>query len=261
MTPLFAEIEPLLRHHLKGNALNRIETVHTRSDNRGGLLRLLLASGGSVIVKVWRLRNFKEQLKSFAYLSNGRREWRVHRFIYKAGIQAPAPLAFYQMMMPEGIRCELMAIEDLGVTCQGLPYLKQLIAHGHEVDIISFENSLIELTNQFIKLRILDIDHQLNNFVVDAQGRLMRIDFECARKHPLGVMPRKEYAEMLSRLITSHIYAVQPDVGRSVRFAEQLYKKLDARHWIKEMVHNSVNDKLARQLASGGVNTTVSLPL
>jgi hypothetical protein len=66
---------------------------------------------------------------------------------------------------------------------------------------------------------------------------------------------------MLARLITSHIYAVQPDVDRSVRFAELLYNKLSVDHRVKIMVRSSVNDKLARQLKDTMIGTSVSMPV
>lgn len=233
---------------------------HTRSKDRGGVLRLPLEEGGSVIVKVWRIRNLKERIKSVAHLSNGWREWCLHRFIFKAGIQVPEPLAFHRLSVPYKGRYEIMAIEDLGEIEQGLPRLKKLLLAKDGSRVSSFEENLIDITATFIKLNIVDIDHQLNNFVVDQSNRLMRLDFECARRHRLGIIRKSTYIEMISRLLASHIYAVQPDVTRSELFAERLYKRLGLDHQFRAKVQTSVNKKLENQSRSSGTLTTVSLP-
>ena len=254
-----SEIEPAINHFLAGSDNFAGESMHVRSGNRGGLLRLPLTNGGSVVVKFWRIRNLKERIKSFAHLGNGQREWNMHRMIYLAGIDVPEPLAYYRLT--SAVKCEVMAIEDLGETIQGLPYLKKIISDGDETGIVSFEEKLMESTLQFIKLGILDIDHQLNNFVVDRSGRLTRIDFECAHRYFFRARSRQEYPEMLARLLASHVYAVQPDVGRSIRFAERLYTRIDVDEKTKKLVASSVNEKLARQRGKKRVATKIYLPV
>jgi hypothetical protein len=260
MTSLPANLEPMLCRFFEGER-GGIESLHTRGKNRGCLLRLPQEMSCGAVIKVWKIRNLKERLKSILQLSNGRREWRMHRFIYKSGIEVPAPLAFQRLTMSNGDLFELMAIEDLGETWCGLPYLKNLLEAGDVAGIANFENRLVQITAAFVKVHVLDVDHQLNNFVLDERGRLMRIDFECARRRPLCINAKRDVAEMLARLIASHIYAVQPEVNRSVAFAEQLFIKLGISPRVRRMVSTSVNEKLEKQNDRKGIAKTVALPI
>ncbi len=255
------EIKSLVWRYLEGDALAIGEGMHVRSDGRGGLYRLPLESGGTVVVKVWLIRNLKERVKYVARISNGLNEWNIHRLVYNAGIATSKPIAFYRMPMRNGTSCEVLVVEDLGETVSSLSWLKQLISRGDESKVVSFEDKLIEITARFIDLHILDIDHQLNNFVVDAHSRLMRVDFECARKHLFSLKFKKDCVKMIARFLTGHVHAVQPDVDRSARFAERLYAKVHIGHRMKAMVNENVNANLTYQLTHSGVDTKVSLPV
>ncbi|KJS28612.1 MAG: hypothetical protein VR64_23825 [Desulfatitalea sp. BRH_c12] len=184
----------------------------------------------------------------------------MHQLIFKAGIEVPEPLAFQRLTMQSGQAYEIMTMEDLGETQKALPYLKQLINLGDTAGIAGLEDRLIEITAAFIKVHVLDVDHQLNNFVLDVRGRLMRIDFECAQHHAFR-MSKNELGEMLARLIASHVYAAQPEVYRSVRFAEGLFQRLGVDRPIRALVSASVNAKLEKQRDRKGVATTVVLPV
>lgn len=254
-------IKVLIQRHLENGPDESVgETLHTRGNKRGGLLRLPLESGGSTVVKMWRIRNLKERIKSIIYRSNGWREWRMHRRIHQARIQVPEPFGFFRLKRPNGEKFEFLAIEDLGSTERGLPYLKRLIADNDESAVKSFENRLIEITLSLVGLGVVDIDHQLNNFLIDKSDRLLRIDFECARQYWPGVTPKREFAEMIARLLASHIYAVQPDMSRTKQFSERLYRQLNINHQIRARVQSSVNKKLDIQHRKMGVATTINLP-
>jgi hypothetical protein len=261
VTILSPEIKLSLQRYLEGDlGTEGGEQIHTRCGNRGGLLRLSLKSGGSIVIKIWRFRNIKERIKFAVHLSNGRREWRMHRLLYNAGIPTPQPLWFHSLDVANGQIYEAMAIEDLGATERGLTRLKKLVVTEDENAVISLEDRLILITVKFIQLGVLDVDHQLNNFLVDADGHLFRIDFECARQRYLTTLRKQEYSEMIARLLASHIYAVQPDVIRSVYFAERLYNNLNFDHQLQIMVRKSVDSKLERQRRENGVVTVVKLP-
>lgn len=262
MTTIPRDIEDLLRRHLSAEfPADDGLVLHTRSKNRGGLLRLPLKNGGSIIVKIWLARNVRERIKSILHLSNGRREWKMHRFIHRAGILTPKPLWFRRLTLTSNESCEAMAIEDLGETESGLPHLKKLITTADEAGIVAFEDKLIVATERFIDRHIIDIDHQLNNFVVDAQGRLMRVDFECAKRYRLGLVPKPDYAQMIARLLASHIYAVQPDTKRTENFSARLYERLAVNSEYKKMIKEMVNKKMLLQQRKVGVATEISLPV
>lgn len=254
-------IRSFIRQHLEKNRpATGSEILHTRGDRRGGLLRIPLDSQESTVVKIWRIRNLKERIKSKVYFSNAWREWHMHQFIHQAGVQAPVPIDYFRLSLPKGDTFECMAIEDLGETERGLPYLKRLIANNDESKAKVFEKGLVDITLDLIKLGVLDIDHQLNNFLVDSNDRLVRIDFECARRYWMGFKPKGTFAEMIARLLASHVYAVQPNVSRTERFAERLYRRLDIDHRMQARVQCSVDEKLERQYRTMGIRMTVTLP-
>jgi hypothetical protein len=65
--------------------------------------------------------------------------------------------------------------------------LKQLIQTGQEQQVLRFENVMIEMTEQILAARMIDVDHGLVNIVVQTSGRPVRLDFELAR---LVIWPR-----------------------------------------------------------------------
>lgn len=261
MKTMTSSAETIVRRYLEG--IQQIEdgnSIHIRSDQRGGLLRVPLESNSTVVIKFWRMRNLKERIKSTVHLSNGWREWSMHQYIHQEILQVPTPLEFFRITLSSGEHWEVMMIEDLGSTEQGLPYFKKLIKTGDESSIIEFEKGIIEITEQLVQLGVLDIDHQLNNFLVDRDLKIFRIDFECARKTRKWVLIQREYAEMIARLLASHVYAVQPDVQRTERFAELLYGKLKLDRKIRSMINERVKIKLKYQDYKMGITSLVTLP-
>lgn len=254
------ELKRILLRYLNDDGQKNIEEVHRRSDGRGGLIRLTASGGNKVIVKIWHARNLKEKIKACLQLSNGRREWRMHNHVYDAGVEVPRPIAYFLLSHNPGKLSEAMVIEDLGETESSMIHLKKLIGENNEGEVLEFEDLLIESTAKLLRLRIIDIDHQLNNFVVAPDGKLIRIDFECARRYPLGLRPAKVYARMLSRFITGHIHAVQPDVERSSRFAERLYAELSVDKKTRKRIADFVNENLEYQYAQSSIDTTIQLP-
>ena len=237
------------------------DELHIRSNQRGGLFRLKLEDGNTVVAKVWNIRNLKERFKSITRISNGWREYRMHRLVYQAGIATPEPISFFRSTMHNGSAVEVMIMEDIGVTTKSLVMLKSLLCQGNESKVLSLENEMIEITAKFLNLNILDIDHQPNNFVVDTNNRLLRVDFECARMRPFYSLRKKEFVTMIARFITGHIHAVQPDVDRSVEFAMRLYNNIAISKHYKELIKDKVNENLAYQLIHKGVDTKVTLPV
>jgi len=261
MTTFNDTIKSLVISHLEGSQESgTCQVIHTRGKNRGGLLRISPANGNTVIVKLWQIRNFKEKLKTILRFSNGRQEWQKHSYAYKRGIKVPLPIGYKTLTLSNNEKWEAMVIEDLGVTEQGLSYLKMLISKGQESEVFEFEKNLINLTADIINQKIVDIDHQLNNFLIKSDSSLFRIDFECAKTFRLKALISQKYIEMLSRLLASHVYAVQPDVERTKRFAEQLYKELIIDRKMRAMINKSVNEKLEYQFQKVGISSFVTLP-
>tara|TARA_R110002072_G_scaffold1983_1_gene16177 strand:- start:250 stop:714 length:465 start_codon:yes stop_codon:yes gene_type:complete len=154
-----------------------------------------------------------------------------------------------------------MAIADLGETTRVLTHIKTLIHDGDEDAVSQCEQGLIDITLGLINMGVLDIDHQLNNFLVDSRGGLFRVDFECARLAGGLRTGRKRLVEMLARLLLSHAFAVQPDTDRTVAFAMRLYGALAIDGSTKAQIFESVKTKLEFQRMDSGINTEVALPL
>ncbi len=253
------ELERIVRRHLETGKGGEEELLHQRDRDRGGLARLRTDSGDQIIVKIWHTRGFKARLKRALKLSNGWREWRVHSSVFAAGVPTPRPLGYCRFDSSAG-RFEAMGIEDLGSTTRALFHLKNLIAEGAEDQVTRLEETLIQFTGKMVNMGLVDVDHQLNNFLIDSQGATYRVDFECARPRPASRGTRL-FAEMLARLIASHVYAVQPDTRRTVEFARRLYAALQIDAPIRAMIAASVQLKMDHQRAEHGVNSEVSLPL
>lgn len=260
MTSLFADVEPLIRQQLTADNVDGSETIHTRDRERGGLFRVSTPTGESVVVKTWRVRNLKEKLRALTGTSNARREWRMHRLLFRSGIEVAVPLAYHTLVADDRRGYEIIIMEDLKETKRALSILKELLARGDEARIAEFEDRLIYETFRLVQLHVLDIDHQLNNLVVDERERLVRVDLECARRYPARIMPRAQHAKMLARFITGHIHAVQPDTDRSVRFAQRLYATLGTDARLRRLVQGYVDGNLARQLVNSGIETRITLP-
>jgi hypothetical protein len=256
------EIERLVCGHLE--AVSRGEddsVVHSRNRNRGGLMRGSLPSGEAVVVKFWRIRNAKERLKRFFRVSNGQREWEIHTAVYAVGVPTPKPIGFCRHLTSPTGHFEAMAIADLGETTRVLEYLKTLIEEGSEEAVSQCERALIKITSGLIRMGVVDIDHQLNNFLVDINGGFFRVDFECARQSGWLRSGRKHLVEMLARFLLSHTFVVQPDTDRTISFAERLYEVLAIDRPARALISERVKAMLEVQRLSCGIHSAVVLPL
>jgi hypothetical protein len=254
-------ITAILRAHLEDNhQAVVIKSIHTRSLARGGILRLHLEPGVTVIVKLWRIRNLKERIKSIARISNGWSEWRMHSRFHEKGVTVPEPIFFDKMALKNGEQWEVMAIEDLGHAETGLQYLKRLISTGAEDCVESFEKTLIDMTTQFVSMEIMDIDNQLNDYLVDRDSRVYRTDFECAYRPIMWKTAYRDYIKMIARLLTSHMHAVQPDTARTERFAKELYGRLGLDSRLKAMINKQMQAALEHEKNVTGIEMAMTLP-
>ncbi len=242
-----------------GEPSDRCEIMSGRSGSRGMLMRVSVAEGPSVIVKVWRARRAREDLKRICRTSSARREWRVHRHLERAGLNLPRPLGFFVLSVDGRGVHEFMVTEDLGQTERGFFHLKRLVAMRAEADIERFEKAVIDLTQAMLRARVLDVDHQLHNVVVDGNGRLVRLDLECAHWYRLRRFPVSVYGTMLARLVSSHVYACQPEVERSGAFAAHLAQQIKPPAQVLAQAEERIGRYLDRQRTQHGVDSQLSL--
>lgn len=258
--PVF-DIKTEIKAYLEGESVpDTCKQIHKRSNNRGELLRVSVNDERTVIVKLWYMNDTKKKIKSVLGVSNSAREWRMHRYIFLNEIPVAEPLHYLKLHLSNGDRWECMIFEDLGPTRSGLSYLKTLIALKDEEGIEIFEKSLIGITEKMLMAGIIDIDHQLNNFLVNDKNELFRNDFECAKhSSSYGRRVSNDCPEMLARLIASHVYAVQPDVKRTENFVEKLYTVIEVNRKMRIQISERVNKKLEVQFQKNGINSIVCL--
>lgn len=252
--------KPLIRACLEsGESTGVCEVLRNRSGGRGMLMRLSGPDETSVIVKAWASRNRKEHVKRLLGLSMARREWRVHRRIERAGLAVPRPLMFFHTRCSDGRRFEVVVVEDLGPTTNGLVYLKGLMQQGDEQGIRRFEDSVLAMTGRLIDAGIIDVDHQLRNIVINGSDRLTRIDFECALWSGRRGLPPETYGQMLARLVCSHVYACQPEVERTEAFAARLMEHLQPAEEVRNVARESIKRNLDRQRRTKGVDSQLRM--
>lgn len=235
------------------------EVLRGRTGNRGMLMRVRDSSGDSVIVKAWHLRDLKERLQGLSGLSMARREWRAHRHLERAGLRVPRLLEFLRLRCRDGRRFEAIVAEDLGETVNGMVHLKDLLQVQDEAAVQEFEDRVIEITRQLLDAGIVDVDHQLRNIVVGGANEPMRIDFECARRYRGLAPPTLEYGRMLGRLVVSHAYACQPEVGRTEAFARRLAERLEAPAGVLSGAKGQIDRALAHQNRVAGIESRLAL--
>lgn len=235
------------------------EVVRRRSGKRGMMMRVTDAGGGSVIAKAWRIRKPREYLKSLVGLSMAHREWRAHRHVERCGLGVPKLLSFLKLRCDSGYRYEVLVVEDLGRTRNGLVYLKGLLAAGDDESVHRFESRVIEMTGRLLDAGIIDIDHQLRNIVLNGTDRPIRIDFECARRFRTRIPQISEYGRMIGRLVVSHAYACQPDLARTECFARRLSEYLHPPRPVLDVAQAQIAHELARQCETAGIDSRLNL--
>ncbi len=240
--------------------------IHERSKDRGALLRVGSespasagsAESGSLIVKFWLARNFGERCKQLAGLSNGRREWRSHRYLYAQGLALPEPMAYLNWSAGKA-RIEAFAAEDLGPTTQALKLLKAAVRLDDAAEVARIEAAVIALTRTMVAAGVTDVDHQLRNIVLTPDGRMFRLDVECAKRWLLGRIPDAALGVMIGRLITSHAYACQPQLNWTEDFARRLASALSPSRSVLRYAQKEIDTLMARQQARQGIDSRLSL--
>ncbi len=233
--------------------------LHQRPKGRGTLLRIGEPGGRTVIVKLWPTRSAREVLKCTLGISNGFREWRIHRYLARLGLHVPTPLRYSRLkLVPDG-RFEVMVVQDLGPTVAGLSYLKTCLQNEDEERIERLEHEVIEVAATLLRSRIIDIDHHLGNFVVNDNEDILRIDFECARRWLPGRVPLGALGTMIGRLVCSHVYACQPHVERSEAFAARVADRLRLSGPVLSTANALIVRNLGKQLEHQGIESRLAL--
>lgn len=242
-----------------GESSESCEILRNRSGGRGMLMRLAGPDNESWIVKAWQSRDLKEHFKRMLGLSMARREWRAHRHVERAGLSVPHPVLYFQTRCSDGRWFEVVVVEDLGPTTNGLVHLKALLHDNDEDAVRRFEDRVIEMTGRLIDARIIDVDHQLRNIVINGSNQPTRIDFECAQPQRWRGIANERYGQMIAQMVCSHIYACQPDVERSEAFAHRMVHALNPPPDVLAIARHRIDRNLEHQRRTQGVDSQLNL--
>jgi hypothetical protein len=221
-------------------------------------LRLHLPADDSVIVKLWQRPGARGVLRRLTRTDPASREHHALERLHRSGIPVPLPLGISRIEIDGLPFTDAFFLQDLGPCQTALHHLQLLIRAGHERAVAGFLDEVVELTAAVVEARVIDTDHHLNNMVVTAEGRLVRLDTELARAYRSP--PAGPYGEMLGRLVGSLVFAVQPEVERAIGFAESLTRRLEPGDAVLRAASAQVERMLAGQRRHRGLDTQVALP-
>jgi serine/threonine-protein kinase RIO1 len=230
---------------------------HLLKRKRALVARVKLDDGGSVIAKLWCSAGVRALLRRRMQATNCHAEWKALTLLHKAGASVPRPVG--HCLMRKGPYTEALLVEDLGVCVMGLTYVKTLLREGREAEHEQFIDRIFEMTEVMLSHGVLDPDHGLHNILVKADGQPVRIDFEVARiaKGPRGQGPI--YGDMIGRLLTSYIFAAQPDLARIGAFVRRIEKSLNPPSPVLRRAARYVQEQMKKQRTTMNVDTHVKL--
>ncbi len=231
-------------------------------ERKGDVLisRARTADGASVIVKLWNRPGLWGTFRRVSKTNTGWREYETLRLLRDAGLGLPAPLAYMRLRDPAARHTESLIEEDLGLCSDVTEYLKMLRANKGDAALRPVEDEVISATRAMVEAGFIDTDHRLPNFVVRPDGRVVRLDFEMARrvKDPRG--ETKDFGVMLGTLLGSYAFMLQPAVGPLTDFAKRLAESVTASPAVLAVAKQRVEEMLERQRREASIDTKVEMP-
>ncbi len=211
----------------------RLQVLRERPDSQ--TLRLSMGEAKPVVVKLWKRPGWRGALRRLTGTDNARREWRALRELGAAGLPVPRGIAICRLQQQGMPYTDALFLEDLGNRPTASAHLKQTIESGSEEARVRFEEQVLALTVGILRAGFVDPDHGFHNMLVSARGEPVRLDFELATRVGRPAWYPEPYGQMLGRLLSTYVYAVQPDTGLAVDFALRMAATTGApqagRHW------------------------------
>lgn len=239
---------------------NDAQVINRRPDS--AVIRWLAPhSNGSIIAKMWARPGLRGHFRRLLRILPCHYEWRNLRRLEVAGVPVPHPLGFCGVVPAISGYTDVLFMQDLGDCVPAGEYLKRLIRSSSDMQSIMFENVIIDMSDKIIRAGMIDTDYGMNNIVVTSDGRTVKIDVELVRRVFWPNFFPRMYSLMLGRLIGLHAFAVQPEVVRTVDFAERLYARLKPSARVRELTNGYVQKLLLDQFRSCGIDTRVELPI
>jgi hypothetical protein len=181
------------------------------------------------------------------------------RRLWDRRVAVARPIARFGIGPGDGRFSEVLVMEDLGAVRTAQECIKDAIAAGRLGEVERLEKDVIELTARIVDAGVLDSDHSVMNMVCKEEGRLCRLDFEVARVAPSASLRPGLLARMIARLVGTFVFSVQPDGERAARFASLLAGELGASKRVRRRAKCIVDEMLAKQRASRGIDSRLPL--
>ena len=224
------------------------------------VIRVVDEDKKTFIVKMWSRPGVAGVLRRLSRTGSCDYEWRHLCLFQRIGVPVPAPLGFCRLAANEHRYTDALFMEDLGVCTSSTEHVKRLIRESREDDLYKFEQELIDTTAKILEAGLIDTDHGLVNTLVKPSGKMVRLDLEMVRwVYVLSLAP-KAYGRMLGHLLATYTFAIQPDVQRTVAFAERVKDRLDPPRWVLRRAKEYVVKSMAIQREKTGIDTRVELP-
>ncbi len=214
---------------------------------------------GTAVLKLWKRPGVRGAARRWTGTGPADREWRMLRLVARAGVRAPRAIARFRLSGPGARHTDALFTEDLGVCEFALDYVKKPLASGDEAEVTRIEEGFIDATARLIGARVLDADNRATNYVVRANGELVRMDFEIARVVFSPAMRPALYGATLGVLIGSYAFAVQPQAWRAEAFALRLADRVRPPRRALEAAGEYVEGMMRKQRERAGIDTRVRL--
>lgn len=183
-------------------------------------------NAGSVIVKLWSLRDAKSIVRRITGRTKGHCEWTALSRLHALGIEVPQPRAFLSLGSGHARHHEALIAEDLAPCISAGKHLHRMVRSGDNAGADTLSDRILDLTRRIIEAGILDTDHRLANFVIREDGMLYRVDFENAKICTAGRRHDKMLGAMLGGLTSSYAWAVRHEPSLALRFMERTLEVL-----------------------------------
>ena len=224
------------------------------------VLRLRPETGGTLILKLWNKPGLKGKIRRATRTDPLSKEVRALRLFHRLGIPVPRLLGYFQGCVPEVPCTGALLLEDLGNCITVHSYVKKLHQDGNKKELRALEDEIIGLTRTLVSARITDYDHTLVNMVLTQDLRLYRLDYELARRTWFPNLSYRRYGRMLSRLLASYTYAVQPAPQRVADFGRRLRDALDPSKAVLREANRDFQRRMRLQCLNTGIENDITFP-